>query len=100
MNTEAPIPAAMGGAIQPRPLCLGQWLIIHLVMMRMPAVPVTVSWKPAPATTSGRSTAIMSMDSPSAPSGCAGVCRSRPRTKAEVIQAARVAEVGAPMTRT
>ncbi len=66
----------------------------------MPAVPATVSWKPAPATTPGRSSAIISAERPSAPSADEGARRRRPSTKAVVIQAARVAEVGAPMRRT
>ena len=74
--------------------------MIQRVMTRMPAVPATVSWKPAPATTEGRSSAIISMERPRAPSARAGVWRTRPSTKAVVIQAARVAEVGAPMRRT
>ena len=100
VKTDAPIPAATGDAIHSLPRCAGQWLMIHRVMIRIPAVPVTVSWKPAPATAAGRSSEIISIDRPSAPSARAGERRRRPATKAVVIQAARVAEVGAPMTST
>ena len=63
-------------------------------------MPVTVSWNPAPATTAGRSSAIISMESPSAPRLRAGVILNRPSTNAEVIHAARTAEVGAPISST
>ena len=100
VNTEAPSPAATGEAIQARPRWAGQCRRIQRLMMRMPAVPATVSWKPAPATTEGRRSASISMERPRAPRARAGVWRRRPRTKAVVIQAARVAEVGAPMSST
>ncbi|MDE2975227.1 MAG: hypothetical protein OXU64_11030 [Gemmatimonadota bacterium] len=100
VKTDAPSPAATGEAIQARPRWAGQWRRIQRLMTRMPAVPATVSWKPAPATTAGRRSASISIERPRAPRARAGVWRRRPRTNAVVIQAARVAEVGAPMTST